>query len=129
MKKTISLLLLLFFIYICLIFFPLNGSLVSASLFKSSILAGLINLMGIALSLCLIYKARNKDVNGFSMYALYGISGKNFSLLILVFIILKFLDIDKYGFIFSFFVFYFIMMLVELSYFLKVSKSRKANKN
>jgi len=56
----------------------------------------------------------NKD---FLVYNLGGMLGRMLFLLLVVFIVIKFLNIDEYAFIFLFFIFYFTSLVFEINYF------------
>ena len=56
------------------------------------------------------------------IYNLGGLSLRLFALLIIFVLVIKFLNIDKYAFILVFFLFYFITLVIEVLFYLRIAK-------
>jgi len=65
----------------------------------------------------LFKKSLGKPNKDFLVYNLGGMLGRMMFLLLVVFIVIKFLNIDEYAFIFLFFIFYFTSLIFEINYF------------
>ena len=83
----------------------------------SSFYAAILNISNILLALLLYYFSVGKSNSAFLILNLGGMGVRLLFLLISVFIFLKFLKIDKYAFIFIFFIFYFLQIIFEIGYF------------
>lgn len=97
--------------------------------FQASLYAGFLNLANTGLAFLFFEKSYQKENKKFLLYNLGGMIGRMFLLLLAVIIFIKFLNIDKYGFILVFFIFYFILLGIEINHFSKrVKKRKEANK-
>lgn len=65
----------------------------------------------------LFKKSLGKPNKDFLVYNLGGMLVRMFFLLLVVFIVIKFLNVDEYAFIFLFFIFYFTSLIFEVNYF------------
>jgi len=95
---------------------------ISNLFFISSIYAGILNLIN-ALAAVQLFKISYKT--GGSSFMIYNLGGLGIRLLFLLTIfvlVIKFLNIDKYGFILVFFLFYFISLVFEVIFYLKTAK-------
>ena len=95
---------------------------ISQLFFISSIYAGILNLINAFAAVKLFEFSYKSDGTSFLVYNLGGL-GIRLTLLLIVFIVvIKFLNIDEYGFILVFFLFYFISLVFEVLFYLKTAK-------
>ncbi|MGE5498000.1 MAG: hypothetical protein ACM3Q2_08025 [Syntrophothermus sp.] len=117
MKKIINQVLILFLVvYITLAILYKNNT-VSYAFLSASFYAGLINLLNVAAAVAAFNLSLRKSQNMFLIYNMGGMVARLFILLAIFVIFLKFLNIDEYGFIFTFFVLYFVSLILEINYF------------
>lgn len=89
----------------------------------ASFVSGAMNLANTAAAILAFNYASGKSNRHFLIYNLGGMVVRMFVLLLIFFVVLKFFNLDKFGFIFTFFVSYFIFLSIEINYFrLKVLK-------
>ncbi len=98
------------------------------SFVKASLIALLINVPATFSAYYFFNKSLGKSNNEFLLFNLGGMLVRLFFLLIVVFIVIKFLNIDKYAFIFLFFIFYFTSLIFEVNYFRKKAKEQVKSK-
>jgi len=116
-KKVINQILFLFIIvYICIFALYKSGH-VSYEFLNASFYAGVINGLNAVATVLSFNYALGKSGSLFMIYNMGGMVARMFILLIVILILLKFLNIDKYGFIFIFFILYFISLALEINYF------------
>lgn len=111
-----------FFFFIILSFTFYMCDLISSDIFISIVYALLLNYINICASLILFEKTYNKGNKIFLLGTMGGMGIRMFFLLIAIFVILKFIAINKIVFILIFFTFYFILLALEASYFHKKIK-------
>ena len=117
-KKILYLYLVVYFIL-----FILHYTGVISQLFIiSSIYAGLINLMNAFAAVKLFNISYKSGASTFMIYNLGGMGIRLFSILIIFVLVIKILNVDKYGFILVFFLFYFISLVFEVIFYLKTVK-------
>lgn len=123
--KKISLIIVsvYFLMYLC-IFISMQIGLINLLFLKSSIYAGILNLINTAIALISFNYSIRKNNKIFLIGTLGVLVIRLLSLLMFVFLIIKFLNIDLYGFIFVFFVFYFVLLFIEVVYINKLVKLR-----
>ena len=92
-------------------------SVISDLVILSAIYAGVLNLINSLAAFLLFEYSFNRSNKSFLTSTLGGMAVRLLFLLGAVFICLKFLNIDKYGFILIFFIFYFILLVFEINYF------------
>ncbi len=117
MKKKISQILFVFLIGYIIIGILYWQDLIDQYRLNATLYAGLLNLFNTFLALTLFqlsYKSNNKS---FLLMNLGGMSLRLILVAVSVFILFKFLNIDKYGFIFTFFIFYFVLLIIEVDFF------------
>ncbi|MDZ7765286.1 MAG: hypothetical protein U5K00_12795 [Melioribacteraceae bacterium] len=97
------------------------------SLFNTALLAIGLNIPTTYSAYYFFNKSLGKTNNEFLLFNLGGMMIRLFFLLVVVFIVIKFLNIDKYAFIFLFFIFYFTSLIFEVNYFrIKAKEQGKA---
>ncbi len=117
-KKILYLYLVVYFIL-----FILHYTDVISQLFIiSSIYAGLINLINAFAAVKLFNISYKSGASTFMIYNLGGMGIRLFSILIMFVLVIKILNVDKYGFILVFFLFYFISLVFEVIFYLKTVK-------
>ena len=123
LKKIVSYLSLIYvFVYSIfgiLFYFEIIDNLFLTSAFYAAIL----NISNFLIIILLYYYSTEKSNSKFLIYNLGGMGARLLILLFTVFIFLKFLKIDKYAFIFTFFIFYFLQLIFEIGYFVKRAKN------
>ena len=127
MKKTISYLLLLYIVVYSVFGVLFYLKIVDSLFLLSSFYAAILNILNILLAFLLYYLSIGKSNTSFLILNLGGMGVRLLFLLVSVFIFLKFLKIDKYAFIFIFFVFYFLQIIFEISYLNKRAKNTGNN--
>ncbi len=88
----------------------------------STLYAGILNLLNSYAAVKLFDLSYKSGSTKFLLYNLGGIGIRLMLLLIIFVIVIKFLNIDKYGFILVFFIFYFISLVLEVIFYLKTVK-------
>lgn len=83
----------------------------------SSIYAVLFNIINFVAAIYLFKSSLGKGNNTFLIRNLGGMGLRFIILLVVIFISLKFLNIDRYGFILVFFIFYFVYLILEINFF------------
>jgi len=107
----------IFGIYLILVFVLfLSDSITSLSLI-SSLLGAILSLLNIIIAFLLFRFSYPKSNEKFLKFNLGGMFARVALILIAVFLILKFLSIDEYGFIFTLFVLYFVFLIFEITFF------------
>ena len=89
----------------------------------SSFYAGFINIINSILAIVVFNKSYKSGNQKFMIYTLGGMGLRLLLLLVLFFLAIKFLNIDYYGFILVFFLFYFISLVLEVLFYLKKAKN------
>jgi len=117
---------LLIFLTILLIVFSLLYvfNVIDKIFFMAFVTGYLLNLVNTFLAMYLFKKAINRENKLFLINVLGGMVGRMFFLLISIIIILKFLNIDKLRFIFTFFILYFFLLVFEIIYYTKVINNK-----
>jgi len=123
LKKTISYLLLIYTIGYTFLGFLFYLDRINSLFFISSFYAAILNIFNFAVLLLLFYISADKSNKSFLIFNLGGMGVRLLFLLASVFIFLKFLKIDEYAFIFTFFIFYFLQMTLEINYINQRSKN------
>ncbi len=127
MKKTVRIY-LIFFVSVLLILYILNifGA-ISDAVLSSAFYAVLLNFLNSLTAFLLFVYSFEKSNKVFLAANLGGMGFRLFFLLVLVFIFIKFLNIDKYGFILTFFIFYFFSLFLEIFYIKNKIEEKKGN--
>lgn len=119
--KQIGLVYILGFAVIALIYQLSN---LEYGFIQASLYAGFLNLLNSAFAILFFELSFNKSNKDFIVMNLGGMGLRIFFLLIAVFLFIKFLNIDKIDFILLFFIFYFILLVIEINHFrLKVNSN------
>ncbi|MAT58446.1 MAG: hypothetical protein CMF23_10790 [Ignavibacteriae bacterium] len=84
---------------------------------NSAIYAILFNIINFVAAVYLFKSSLGKSNNTFLIKNLGGMGLRLIILLLVIFISLKFLNIDRYGFILVFFIFYFVYLILEINFF------------
>lgn len=84
---------------------------------NSAIYAILFNIINFVAAVYLFKSSLGKSSNTFLIKNLGGMGLRLIILLLVIFISLKFLNIDRYGFILVFFIFYFVYLILEINFF------------
>ena len=98
---------------------------VSSIFYLSAIYAGVINLVNTFIAALLFKLSYKSDHSSFMIFNFGGLGVRIIFLLISFILVIKFLNIDKYGFIFIFFIFYFISLALEVIFYSHSSKQNK----
>ncbi len=117
------------FITGAVLFFLFPENFFESELFMAYLWASAINIANFSLALVFYsfgIKSENNSV--FLKSALGGMVFRLFFIIFLIFILIKFLNIQKSSFILIFFINYFILLIVEINFYLKKLK-REAKKN
>ncbi len=85
--------------------------------------AALLNVINISAALLLFGKSYDASNKKFLISNLGGLGMRLVFLLALILITLKFLNIDEYGFILAFFIFYFFAISFEIAFFISKTKN------
>lgn len=117
MKKISILALSIYFLISLISFLLAQNEIISQILFHSIIIAEILNIINLLLALAAFKYTVRKSNQEFLFFNLGGLVARMLGLLFTILIILKFLNIDKDGFILSFFIFYFSQLTVEIGYF------------
>jgi hypothetical protein len=129
MKSAIKQVLIVFLCVFVLVFTLFKTDTVSEAFIRGSVFGGLINLVNILASLLAFNYSVEKDNKTFLLFNMGGMLVRLMLMLGSVIIFLKFLNIDKYGFIFTFFVLYISFLAVEINYFrVKISQVKISQK-
>ncbi len=83
----------------------------------SAVYAILFNIINFVAAIYFFKSSLGKGNNSFLIRNVGGMGLRFIILLLVIFISLKFLNIDKYGFILVFFIFYFIYLVIEINFF------------
>lgn len=119
MKKAVKQFIISTIIIYVLIFIALFVKLININIVIASVVAWFINSMNFVASIWMFNKGFRKPNKEFLIYTLGGMGIRLFFMLILIFISIQFLNIDKYGFIFTLVLIYFINLIIEVNYFRK----------
>jgi hypothetical protein len=84
---------------------------------SSTFPAGVINLINSIAAIFAFQRGFHRSNNVFLLFIFGGMLIRLFIILILVFLTIKYLNIDKLGFIFTLFIIYFINLILEINYF------------
>lgn len=95
---------------------------VSTQVFNSAMAALFLNLINSTAAVILYFKSVDKNNKQYYIYNLGGMVARLFFLVIMVFITIKFLNIDLVAYILIFLIFYFYMLVTELFIFIKNKK-------
>lgn len=98
----------------------LNGSVFSACLI-SGVLAG----VNVISSVWAFSRAQNRSNSQFLLYNFGVMSLRMLILLIIIFILIQYFNVDKYGFVFSFFFCYIVFLVVEILFFTNKSVRKR----
>ena len=124
MKKIVKQLLIVYVGIYSILLTLYNFGLIDYGFLSSSFYAGVLSITNLILALLFYHLSLKKSNKIFIIFNLGGMGVRLFLLLIAVFIFLKFLKIDEYGFIFIFFILYILQLIIELGFF-----NRKADRN
>jgi hypothetical protein len=102
-------------------------NIISRQFFNASLLAVGLNTFNFGIAVWLFQKSLDKSNKTFLFYNLGGLGMRLFILLIAIVLILNSLKIDKYGFILQFFIFYFLLISLEIAFFHKTMLDRSSN--
>lgn len=125
MKKIIKQLVFVFVAYyiVSLILFKLNA--ISYLAFIAFLVSGLINILNSMLSLAAFNLGNNKSNKNFLIYIFGGMVFRLFFILICVFLVLFLLKLSLQGFIFSLFILYFVVLILEVNFYrLKIPEKK-----
>lgn len=126
MKQFYKQILLLYIISLIILIVLLLLNITSVLFFLSSILAAGLNLLNAFAAVKLFQISYKKGSSSFLIYNLGGLGIRLMGLLVVFLIIIKFLNIDKYAFIFIFFLFYFISLILEVFFYIKYKENSKS---
>lgn len=123
-KHLILFSILLLVVYVSLYMFDF----ISPRFFNAFLLAVGLNVFNFGIAVSIFQKSLEKSNKTFLFYNLGGLGMRLFILLIAIVLILNSLKIDKYGFILQFFIFYFLLISLEIAIFHKTMLDRSRNK-
>lgn len=112
---------------VILLFFLFINNYINYFQLKSYGFGVVLNLINSLLAYFLFKKSLNKGNKQFLILVFGGMTGRLFLLLTLFTIIIIFLKIDKYAFIFTFLIIYFVSLIWEISVYLKEVKKIRSN--
>ncbi len=92
--------------------------------FTSSIYAGLLNIINSFVAVKLFNISYKKGASSFMIYNLGGLGLRLMLLLVIFVLVIKFLNIDEYGFILIFFLFYFISLIFEVIFYINKTQNK-----
>jgi hypothetical protein len=116
-KKVYKQIVLIYiFVYLFIFLFYFLDTL-NQNFLISTFPAGILNLLNSIAAIYAFQRGFNRSNNVFLIYTLGGMLIRLLVMLILVFLTLKYLNIDKLGFIFTLFIIYFINLILEINYF------------
>ncbi|MEE9431164.1 MAG: hypothetical protein V3V16_08995 [Melioribacteraceae bacterium] len=98
---------------------------ISQTFFLSALYAGAINISNTFLAAILYNRSYKSNHTIFMIFNFGGLGIRLFFLLISFILVIKFLNIDKYGFIFIFFIFYFVSLIIEVIFYSTSSEKNK----
>lgn len=130
MKKALNQVLIVLMCVFVLLFVLFKTGTISSTFLYASFYSALINLANVVASLFAFNYSLEKGNKTFLLYNMGGMLLRILLLLAAILIFLKFLNIDKYGFIFTFSILYISFLVVEINYFrvrisqLKVSQKK-----
>ena len=120
--------LILFSVLLLLVYLSLYLlNFISSQFFNASLVAIGLNVFNFGFAVFLFHKSLEKSNKSFLFYNLGGLVIRLFILLIAIVLILNSLKIDKYGFILQFFIFYFLLISLEIAIFHKTTLDRSGN--
>lgn len=117
MIKTAKIISIFYIVIYLSAFIMYKSGFISELFLYSAIYAGVLNLLNSLSAFFLFKYSFGKSNNIFLIANLGGMGVRLLILLLAVFIFIKFLNIDKYGFILTFFIFYFFLLIFEIYYF------------
>lgn len=92
--------------------------------FISSVYAGVLNLFNSFAAVKLFNISYKKGASSFMIYNLGGLGLRLMVLLVIFVLVIKFLNIDEYGFILIFFLFYFISLIFEVIFYIYKTQNK-----
>ncbi|MBU1098460.1 MAG: hypothetical protein CVV23_11840 [Ignavibacteriae bacterium HGW-Ignavibacteriae-2] len=125
MKKIKSIFLAVYSVVALFLIGAYHSNLFSPELILGIVIAVLLNLLNLISAVYAFEKSILNTNKQFLIYNMGGMSIRLFVLLIALLLILKFLNIDKDGFILIFFIFYFVQLTAEIGYFSSYIKGLK----
>ena len=108
-----------------ILFFLFYSDIITVNFLISSIYAGIINLLNSFTAIRIFELSIKKEGSSFIFYNLGGLGMRLIIILIIFVLVIKFLNIDKYGFILTFFIFYFVLLFLEVIFYHKTVKNFK----
>ncbi len=120
-----------FFILTIIVIYLLNSFEIISIIARNSILyACLVSFINFLVFILLAEFSFKKSNKTFLLYNLGGMGLRVLMMLVLVFLIIKFLEVDEFKFIFVFFLLYILLLIYEINIIRKkVEKPLKASKN
>lgn len=91
----------------------------------SAIYAGVLNVINSVIAVKLFNISYKKKASSFMIYNLGGLGIRLLLLLIVFVIVIKFLNIDEYGFILIFFLFYFSSLVFEVIFYINRTQNKR----
>ncbi len=128
LKSSILAVLLIFLVgMFSYFFYPENFF--SSEIFRSFLYSASLGLLNYLIAVLLFSVGiKYEDNTKFLKFVFGGMVLRIFFLLIIVFMLIKFLNIEKSSFILEFFIIYFILLIIEIVFYLKTLK-REQKKN
>lgn len=126
MRRISNQFLVLFVSVYSVIFILYISGIIDSSFLEVSLYAGLLNLINAILTVYLYNKGYKNTTKNFLIYIFGGMIIRMFLILFLFFIFIKFVHLDEMKFVFTFFVLYFITLILEINYYRIKTLQKKA---
>ncbi|OGU53910.1 MAG: hypothetical protein A2V66_17050 [Ignavibacteria bacterium RBG_13_36_8] len=110
------------YLFICIVY---KFDIISKPFLYAVHYAVIINLVNSSIAFLLCEFSFRKSNKTFLISVIGGMSIRLIILLAVIFISLEFLNIDKYGFILTFFIFYFYLLIIEINYLQNRAKTEE----
>jgi hypothetical protein len=117
MKKIYKQLTVVYITFYLILFTCFFLQVIQFNLIKTSFYSGVINLVNSIIAIVAFHRGFGKPNKIFLLYILGGMVFRLLFILILIFLSLKYLNIDKLGFIFTLVILYFTDLILEINYF------------
>lgn len=120
-KRIIVVYILVYILLIALFY----SNFISELFLVSAIYAGILNIINSVIAVKLFNISYKKKASSFMIYNLGGLGIRLLLLLIVFVIVIKFLNIDEYGFILIFFLFYFSSLVFEVIFYIDRTQNKR----
>jgi hypothetical protein len=125
MRKILKQVAFMFILFYLMVFITFELNIITYKIVQSTLYSGSINLMNIIVSIVAFNYGYDQSNKKFLIYVFGTMVLRMFFILICVFIVVKFINIDQYGFIFSLFILYFVALMLEINFYRLKIKEKK----